>query len=98
MNRLAGRQRIFGEFVAQIGEREFQSPRQFHRFGDRFGNIAKKPRHRLGRFEIALGISRQQASGFRHGLFVANRGERVEKLALFRRRVANAVGGKQRQL
>ena len=69
---LAFRHRISGEFVSQIFEREFQSRRKLHRVGDGFRQVGEKLLHLLRRFQITLGVARQQTPGSFQRSMIAN--------------------------
>ena len=94
----AGRQRVFGELVAEIGEREAEARRDGLGVGDGFGDVGEELRHFRRAFEMAFGVAREQAAGFGERGFVMQAGEDVEDFALGFRRVADAVGGDEGQL
>ena len=73
-----------GKFVAQIGQREIEARRQLDGFRDGLGNVGEQLLHPLRRFQIALGIARQQLARRHHGGLVADRGEHVEQFAFLR--------------
>jgi hypothetical protein len=74
---LAFRDRVAWEFVAELAELEVQTRGEFDGIGDGFGQIGEKLRHFLGRFQVALGVAGEQASGGHQGLMVADGGEDV---------------------
>ena len=89
--------RILREFVAQIVQCELQARRKSLRIGNRFGKIGKQLLHLRGRFQMALGIAREQASGGGESAVMANAGENVQHFPFVRQRVAHAIGRQQRQ-
>ena len=95
--RAAVRHRIFRKFVAKIVQRKFQSRRKRLRVGNRFGQIGEKLRHFLGRFQMPLGIARQQAAGVRKIAMMADACKHIEQFALLRLRIRSAICGEQRQ-
>ena len=88
---------IARKLVAKIVQREFQTRRQLQGVRDGFGQIGEKLQHLLRRFDIALAVTRQQASRGIERAMVANAGEDIENLALFRLGVLCALRGQQWQ-
>ena len=69
------------------------------RVGDGFGDIGKKLQpFRRATLEVPFGVAREQTAGFGEGGFVMQAGEDVEHFALRFGRVADAIGGDERQL
>ena len=95
---LAFRHGISGEFVPQGFEREFEPGGQFHRVGQSLRQVGEKLPHLLRRFQMTLGVTRQQTSGSDQRFVIANGGEDIAEFALLRRRIADAIGGQQREL
>ena len=63
--RFAGRHRVIGKAIAEIGHRVVQAIGQLARARGRAGLIAEHRRHVRGRLEIALRIRREAAAGRR---------------------------------
>ena len=89
---------IAGKFVAEIVEGEFEAGRKFEGIGERFGQIGEKLLHLLRRFQMTLGVARQQASGSRERAVMADGGECVTEFAIFGGGVADAIGSQQREI
>ena len=85
-----------GKAIAEIGHRELEPLGQRLGAGERLRQIRKQPRHRLGRFQIPLGVavSRRPARGERR--LVTKAGEHVDRAAAPRAGEPHAVGGHHR--
>ena len=77
----AGRNGIFGELVAEVGERELEAIGKFTGVGDGFGKVAEDARHLPCVFQIALGIDGEQAAGFVDGYFLADAGKDIQRFS-----------------
>ena len=94
--RLAGRQRIVGEAVAEVVEGELAPLGDAPRVGERVRAVAEQRRHLARRLEMALGVGQQAAPGGVQGGLLAQAGEHVEQRAPARQGVAHVVGGDER--
>ncbi len=94
---LAFRHGIFGEFISQSFEREFEPGGKFHRIGQGLGQVGEKLLHLLRRFQMTLGVARQQASGSGQRVVISNGGEDIAEFTLLRRRIADTIGRQQRE-
>ncbi len=93
-----GRQRVFGELVAEVGEGEVEAVGDGAGVGDGFGEVGEELRHFGGGFEMALGVAREQAAGFGERGLVFEAGEDVEDFAARFGGVGDAVGGDERKV
>ena len=69
-----GFQRII---VSKLIEREAEPLEEAHRLGDRFGKVAKEPRHLGGAFHVPLGVGLEQPSGILQRSVLADAGQHV---------------------
>ena len=88
---------IARKLIAKIVQRELKARRQLQRVRDGLGQIGKQPQHLLRRFDIALAVVRQQTSGSIERAMVADAGEDIQNLALFRLGILRALRCQQRQ-
>ncbi len=96
--RLAGRQRIIGKPVAQIGEREVERAGEIERRSDRLGVIAPQLRHLARSFQVTLAFAVEQRAGAVEPAAQPQAGEHVVETLAVLARVAHTVGGEQRQV
>ncbi len=89
---------IAREFVAEIVEGEFEAIGKFLCVGDGFGQIGEELLHLLRRFQVALGVAGEQASGGGERAVIADRGEGIAEFAGFGDGIVDAVGGEQREM
>ena len=95
-HRLARRNRIVGELVAEILQRELKPCSEILCVAYCLGEVAKKSGH-LGRtFEMPLGIGIKQPAGLVKHCLLANASKRIEQSTAGLFGVADAVGRKQR--
>ena len=59
--------------------------------------IGEKLLHLLRRFQMTLGVARQQTSGSGQRFVISNRGEYIAEFTLPRRRIADAISRQQRE-
>ncbi len=91
--RLAGRHRVAGERVAEIGERERAALGDRARRAQRRRAIREQRRHLGRRFQPALAVGRQAAADLVDGGVGARAGEHVVDPLLRRSGVADVIGG-----
>src|SRR5271165_145144 len=70
--------RVPRKFVAELVQGEFETRRKFDRVGGGFRQVGKEPQHLLRRFEIALAVAGQQASGGIKRAMVTNAGKSIQ--------------------
>ena len=68
------------------------------RVGQGLRQVGEKLLHLLRRFQMTLGVARQQTSGSGQRFVISNGGEDVAKFTLPRRRIADTIGRQQRKL
>ena len=85
--------RIAGEFIAEVVEREFESLADDARVGNGFRQIAEECVHLARWAEVAKAVLAEESTGFVEGCVVANGCEDVEEFAIMRRGAADSVGG-----
>ncbi len=96
--RLAGRDRVVGKPVAEIGHRVLQAIGELPRPPDRVRPIAEERRHVGGGFEIPLGVRREPPPRLRQRGVMVDAGEDVEQRPLRQRREPDAVGRDDRHV
>ena len=95
--RLAGRQRVVRELVAEVRESEVEPARELDGRVECFGQVRKQSGH-LGRApEVPLALRGEEAARAVERRVVADAGEDVVELLVLLPRVAHAVGGKERE-
>ena len=94
---LAGRQRIFGEAVAQVRQREVEYFRELPRGVERPGQIGKEPRHLPRAFQMPLTLRREEPSRGVERRVVADRGQNIVQILVLRPGITRAVGREDRQ-
>ena len=94
--RLALGNRVAGELVPEVGQREIQALGDFARVGDGFGKIGEQPRHFGRRFDVALAVTFQQPARGGQRNFIADAGENIQQFALRGDGVGGIIGGHQR--
>ncbi len=92
---------ITGKFVAEIVEGELRSEKNFEGVGERFGRgFGEKLLHLLRRFQMTLGVARQQASSGRKCSMIPDGGVNApQEFAILGGGVAeNAIGSQQQEI
>ena len=89
---IAGRDRIVGKAIPQIGHRELQTIGELPRLPNRIRPIGEQRRHVGRRLQIALRVRRQLSSRARQIGVVMDAGEHVEERPLGRRREPDQAG------
>ena len=93
--RLARRQRVFGEAVAEVGQGEVEPLGELTAGGQGLGEIGEQAGH-LGRaLEVALAVGGEEAAGGVEGGVVADGGQHVVQRLVLSLSVAHAVGGEE---
>ena len=95
--RLAGRQRIVGKAVAEVRESEVEAPRKLRRGRDRPGQVREELLHLGGALEMPLALRREKPSRAVERRVMADARHHVVELLVPGARVADAVGGQERQ-
>jgi hypothetical protein len=95
--RLAGRERVVGEAVAEVGEREVELTREVERRLHRLRAVAEEGGHLARVLEVALALGVEEGAGLVETGAQADAGEQVEQALVVFARVAHTVGGDDRQ-
>ena len=93
---LAGRQRVVGEAIAEVGERERTLLGDAARRGQRGTAVGEQRRHGARRLEMMLGVGEQATAGAVERGLLAQTGEHVEQRPAARRGVADVVADGER--
>jgi hypothetical protein len=93
---LAGRHRIRGKAITQIGHRVVEPLSQGGSVYDRITAIGKELRHRFRRFQVPLRITREDTAGTVERRVMTHAREHVEQRSIGRFRKADVVGGNHR--
>jgi len=94
---LSHRQGVVGESIAEIVEGELELVGEGPGLGHRPPLVGKEEFHLVRRAKVALAAALEQAAGGVEGATLANAGEDVGEVAVFRPRVARATGRDQWQ-
>ena len=83
-------------FVGEVVEREIDPRHQPRAFDDRFGPGGEQPCHLVGRFQVALGVGGEAATGALYGHAFVDAGNDIVERADSRIGIEGIAGGDQR--
>ena len=93
---LARRHRLVGILVFELIQRKIDAARKPHGFRDRLRQIAKQPRHFVGRLQIAFGIGFETPADGVDGGFLADASQNILQGTARRMVIQHLVGRQQR--
>ena len=93
---LARRHRLVGILIFELSQRKIDAAGKPHGFRDRLRDVAKQPRHFLGRLEIAFRIGFQTLADGVDGRLLANTGQDILQGAARGMMIQYLVGRQQR--